>query len=123
MSGTSPAKLWKQAHGDREEYHRLLREHGHILAPGDPGYEDAPQPASREPRCDITDLLVSQCGHCHDFHDDLPSDSENYGPWFPARFGGTCDGCGEHRFEAGDRIRSDGEGGWLAECCGEDGGR
>jgi hypothetical protein len=40
-----------------------------------------------------------------------------YGPWFTARFDGDCDGCGAFVFE-GDRIRSDGEGGWLGECCG-----
>jgi hypothetical protein len=41
------------------------------------------------------------------------------GPWFRAHYDGECDGCGEE-FEAGDQIRSDGKGGWLAECCGED---
>ena len=37
---------------------------------------------------------------------------------FPARYDGECDGCGAE-FEAGDEIRSDGEGGWLCEDCGE----
>jgi hypothetical protein len=32
---------------------------------------------------------------------------------------GECSGCGADFFE-GDEIRPDGEGGWLAECCGED---
>lgn len=46
--------------------------------------------------------------------------STDFGPWFPARYDGECDGCGEP-FDAGDDIRSDGSGGWLAECCGDDG--
>jgi len=40
----SPGELWQRAGGDRDEYRRLLREHGHILAPGDAGYDpDAPR--------------------------------------------------------------------------------
>ena len=40
---------------------------------------------------------------------------------FPARYDGDCDACG-YPFDAGDMIRSDGEGGWLCEDCGlEDG--
>lgn len=42
------------------------------------------------------------------------------GPWFPARFEGTCDTSGDF-FDEGDEIRADGQGGWEArECCGED---
>jgi hypothetical protein len=44
----------------------------------------------------------------------------NYGPWFPARFDGDCDGCGGP-FDEGDQIRSDGEGGWLCSDCGDEG--
>lgn len=40
------------------------------------------------------------------------------GPWFFARFGGDCDGCGDLICE-GDRIRADGEGDYLCEVCGE----
>lgn len=43
----------------------------------------------------------------------------SYGRWFDASYDGDCDGCGES-FEAGDQIRSDGDGGWLGECCGHD---
>ena len=40
----SPAELWQQSGGNRELYRGLLREHGHILAPGDDGYDpDAPR--------------------------------------------------------------------------------
>lgn len=41
------------------------------------------------------------------------------GPWFPCGHGGRCAGC-YGRFEGGDLIRADGEGGWLAECCGKE---
>jgi hypothetical protein len=43
----SPYGLWVTAGGespegaDREKYHRLLRESGYLLIPGDAGYEDA----------------------------------------------------------------------------------
>jgi len=41
---TSPGQLWEQAGGNPDEYRRLLREHGHILRPGDVGYDpDAPR--------------------------------------------------------------------------------
>lgn len=41
-----PRVLWLEAGGgtaryDQERYRRLLREHGHILHPGDEGYEEA----------------------------------------------------------------------------------
>jgi hypothetical protein len=40
----SPAELWEQAGGNRDLYRGLLHEHGHILAPGDDGYDpDAPR--------------------------------------------------------------------------------
>lgn len=35
----TPGELWQQAGGNRDEYRRLLREHGHILGPGDEGYD------------------------------------------------------------------------------------
>ena len=42
----SPMELWHQAGGgtdsyDRERYLELMRQHGHLLKPGDEGYEDA----------------------------------------------------------------------------------
>jgi hypothetical protein len=43
----------------------------------------------------------------------------DYGPWVTARFEGECTECGAFIFE-GDRIRPDGEGGYLGECCGEE---
>lgn len=43
------------------------------------------------------------------------------GPWFTARFGSACDGCGDGIYE-GDRSRSDGEDGWLCDACGSEQG-
>lgn len=34
-----PAELWQQACGDRDEYMRLMREHGHVITPGEAGYD------------------------------------------------------------------------------------
>lgn len=40
----TPYELWVQAEENPDEYRRLLREHGHILRPGDAGYDpDAPR--------------------------------------------------------------------------------
>lgn len=41
-----------------------------------------------------------------------------HGPWFEARWGGKCSGCGEE-FGAGTVIRSDGDDGWQCGECGE----
>jgi hypothetical protein len=41
------------------------------------------------------------------------------GPWFPSRFDSECDECGQP-IDEGDRIRADGEGGYVCEPCGED---
>lgn len=43
----------------------------------------------------------------------------DFGPWFTAGFDSDCDECGGP-IDEGDRIRSDGEGGWLCEECGDD---
>lgn len=39
------------------------------------------------------------------------------GPWFFANYPGRCSECGE-RYEEGDRIRADGEGGYECDCDG-----
>ena len=41
------------------------------------------------------------------------------GPWFEARYDGGCGGC-DGEIPEGDRIRADGEGGYLCETCGAD---
>lgn len=46
--------------------------------------------------------------------------ADDKGPWFPARYGGECDTCGDPFYEH-DEIRADGKSGWEArECCGDD---
>lgn len=39
----SPYELWQQANGDRDEYRRLLLEHGHLI-PLKPGEKPEPLP-------------------------------------------------------------------------------
>ena len=48
----SPFELWQQSGGNRELYLDLMREHGHLLSPGDPGYDESAglPPCGREPR-------------------------------------------------------------------------
>lgn len=36
----SPAELWNQSGGNSRRYYDLLVDHGHILRPGDEGYEE-----------------------------------------------------------------------------------
>jgi hypothetical protein len=43
----------------------------------------------------------------------------DFGPWFDARFDSECDCCGDDITE-GDRIRADGDGGYICDECGED---
>jgi hypothetical protein len=80
-------------------------------------------------RCDFSDLPKDMCGYCKPEllpQTRIPQAARNrmgperprYGSWFPASFPGECDGCGGH-IDEGDQIRSDGEGGWLCEECGE----
>jgi len=70
-------------------------------------------------RCELTELLVSECAHCRGFEEEPVVSSR--GQWFTATYSGRCSNC-KTSFEPGDRIRADGfmSGGWLAECCGED---
>jgi hypothetical protein len=69
-------------------------------------------------RCDLTDLLPSECG-CRLHRGGQTPDEEAVrdrrpGLWFPARYPGTCTRCGVG-FEDNQDIRADGFGGW--ECC------
>ena len=71
-----------------------------------------------EPRCEVTELLKSQCAHCRPSRQVEVPELPDVGPWFEARFDSDCDGpCGGQIFE-GDQCRSDGEGGWLCQRCG-----
>ncbi len=69
------------------------------------------------PRCTITDLLATQCAHCRPTPPAPKRDSARLGPWFAATYPGNCASCGA-RFDIFDQIRADGDGGWLADCCG-----
>ncbi len=72
-------------------------------------------------RCPVTELIVTGCAHCRGLNPERHTQPRKPASWpaFPARFGGHCSGCGE-RFEPGTRIRPDGQGGYLADCCQED---
>lgn len=76
-------------------------------------------------RCDITELLVDECAHCRKLPDlDVEETvASRRGTWFTALYAGRCSNC-KTASEPGDPIRADGygNGGWLAECCGEDDG-
>jgi hypothetical protein len=76
------------------------------------------QPVVVEQRCQITDLLTDQCAHCRQLPDPEPVDATQWGPWFACQRPGSCSSCGAG-FAEFDFIRADGEGGWLAECCGK----
>ena len=79
-------------------------------------------------RCGLTELYVDQCAHClgitteteraavDPVADFLNSPPVTLGPWITAAYPGECE-CGGS-FDEGEQIRADGEGGWLAECCG-----
>lgn len=78
-----------------------------------------------EPRCDITDLIKSQCAHCLGHtgvdeevtqHRQRLAESDQHPKWFPAQWPGVCEHCGE-RFEAGTPIRFEAPQGWRADCC------
>lgn len=72
-----------------------------------------------EERCEISDLPREMCGHCHPERSEPGTPNPaGYGPWVAAKFDGECSGPCGGLIEAGDQIRSDGEGGWLCEVCG-----
>lgn len=72
-------------------------------------------------RCDLSDLPTSQCAcriHRSPSGSGPESKSDNYGPWFEARWSVRCADCAK-RYYRGDKICSDGAGGYLCEPCGE----
>lgn len=69
-------------------------------------------------RCDLTELPAAMCAHCLG-HTDPPKPSSRLGPWFTAAYGGRCVNCDDD-YGPGDRIRADGEGGYLGDCCWEE---
>jgi hypothetical protein len=65
-------------------------------------------------RCLVTELLPRDCAHCRAAAAPRPAPrrpDDETGPWFHARYPGTCSRTGDH-FDEGDLIRADGEGGW-----------
>jgi len=66
-------------------------------------------------RCAVTDLDVLGCAHCRKVPDP-PREHRGLGRLFTAAYPGRCADCDE-RFDEGDRIRADGEGGYLGPCC------
>lgn len=86
-------------------------------------------PAPVEERCELTELLINQCG-CPRHRGGVDVDEQQLQlraallakpGWFAARYAGSCDCCGE-RFVPGTAIRMDLRRGWRAECCAEEGG-
>ena len=68
-------------------------------------------------RCELTELETTGCAHCRGLTGPPPS-HRNLGRPFAAVYAGRCVDCDE-RFEVGDRIRADGEGGYLCADCGD----
>lgn len=52
---------------------------------------------------------------------DEQPDCTGVGPWFDASYSGECTGCWDV-IDPGDRIRTDGTGGYLCEDCGNEDG-
>lgn len=79
-------------------------------------------------RCELTDLIRSQCAHCRPAPP-VPEDIAELRAglyrrgWFPSRYAGECRGCGDP-FPPDTAVhRAPGDaGGFIAECCAEDGG-
>jgi hypothetical protein len=82
----------------------------------------APVAPAAAPRCTVTELLITECAHCHPAAA-LPGLSDaGWGPWFPARYKGRCANCAG-RMDEGEQIRADGTGGFLCDRCGQTGER
>lgn len=75
--------------------------------------------ADHDDRCAVTELPVDMCAHCRKAPDPEP-ERRNLGSLFAAAYHGRCVDC-DQPFGAGDRIRADGEGGYLGPCCAEEG--
>lgn len=69
-------------------------------------------------RCELTEIEVLSCAHCKGLGHEPIIPGRTLGPPFTAAYAGRCSECDE-RFAVGDRIRADGEGGYVGPCCGE----
>jgi hypothetical protein len=67
----------------------------------------------------IHELDPASCSVCSHRGEPVPGvlDPEALGPWFTARYSGRCS-LGDEPFRQGDRIRADGEDGYLCARCG-----
>ncbi|MFI6296729.1 hypothetical protein ACIBEJ_34425 [Nonomuraea sp. NPDC050790] len=72
-----------------------------------------------EERCDLTELIKSMCAHCRGIPDEPALNPLGRRPAVSASWPGWCAACGQP-FGQDDMIRSDGIGGWVAECCAGD---
>jgi hypothetical protein len=70
-----------------------------------------------EPFCERELLPKSQCAHCRGTPAEDPGRDLDVGRWFEAMHPGRCS-LGEEQIRPGDRIRADGEGGYLCRRCG-----
>lgn len=61
---------------------------------------------------------MSECPEADDFYDDAEDPNDLPGPIFTATFDSE-DACCGHGIEAGERIRADGDGGWVHAACQE----
>lgn len=73
-------------------------------------------------RCELTELLVDQCGHClktPSIEDEIQADRKALieRGWFAAEFAGVCGTC-RVGFGPGTAIQYH-PNGWIAECCAE----
>jgi hypothetical protein len=66
------------------------------------------------------DLDPGTCSVCSGRDKGSPPvlDPSEFGPWFAARFPGRCSACNKP-FNEDAQIRADGQGGYLADACGE----
>lgn len=122
----SPVELWHQAAGNGARYRELMREHGHLLAPGDEGYDQAsktlpcgwPGPQKLASEWCKHDLPPGTCSVCTGRGEEVPEehDKSRLGAPFAARYPGQCAWCDE-RIEEGDIIRRDGDSGYVCAGC------
>ena len=73
----------------------------------------------------IHDLDPASCSMCSGRGEDgrVSLDPARFGPWFSAIYPGRCSGPCDGRIETEDRIRADGDGGYLCSDCGREADR
>lgn len=83
---------------------------------------------ANDERCELTELLVEQCGCAKHRGGRTPQEEANAealhdpsGRWIEARYPGRCAECGKP-FQPGTRIRASRSDvpHWIAECCAEE---